>query len=125
MKRPPLGSGLASLIREVPNLDTLPLSPPSSSAPLSWPVEHPSALTPPALRLSARAALEKLSARPHHGVKAARAYLDKLRQVDGRTHVSLDLSGVDLTTCTMLSLRRGRIIDSTRYHFFGVSIWLR
>lgn len=113
-----LGRGLASLIHEVPAP-----APTSSTLPGSWPTEHPDALTPTPLRLFARNALEKLSVRSRVGLKAARAYLDHLRQADGRTHVSLDLSGIDLTSATMLQLKRGRILSETRYQFFGVSIW--
>jgi hypothetical protein len=123
MKRSTLGRGLASLIHEVPPPDT-PISP-GLSTPLPWPVEHPSALTPSPLRLDVRSRLEKLSTRSRLGLKAARAYLDRLRQQDGRTHVSLDLSGVDLTSSTMLQLRHGRVTTSKRYQFLGVSIWLK
>lgn len=117
-----LGRGLSALIHEVPKEeDTQTLYP---SDVLPWPVEHSHALTPTPLRLEARSSLEKLSTRPRLGLKAARAYLDHLRQLDGRTHVSLDLSGVDLTSSTMLQLRHGRVTSSKRYQFFGVSIWI-
>lgn len=101
-----LGRGLSALIHEVPSV----------------PEEDSTAQAP--LRLKARSSLEKLSTRPRSGLKAARAYLDHLRQLDGRTHISLDLSGVDLTNSTMLQLRHGRVTTSKRYQFFGVSIWL-
>lgn len=92
--------------------------------PLPWPVEHSHALTPTPLRLSARQRLEKLSTRPRSGLKAAHSYLDKLRQEDGRTHVSLDLTRVDLTHLTMIQLTRGRVVNQVRHSFFGViSIW--
>lgn len=92
--------------------------------PLPWPVEHAHALTPTPLRLSARQRLDKLSTRPRSGLKAAHAYLDKLRQEDGRTHVSLDLTRVDLTHLTMIQLTRGRVVNEVRHSFFGVlSIW--
>lgn len=120
MKTSRLGRGLASLIREVPKEE--PTYSPSLA--ILWPVEYLNALTPTPLRLSVREALEKLSTRPRTGLKAARAYLDKLRQVEGRTHVSLDLPpGVDLTSTTMLQLERERITNFTRYQFFGMSIW--
>lgn len=118
-----LGRGLASLIHEVPKEEE-----PSSRSPspaILWPVEHPTALTSVSLRLHVRSALEKLSTRPRHGMKAARTYLDHLRQMDARTHISLDLPlGVDLTASTMLQLKRGRITNSVRHSFLGlVSIW--
>lgn len=118
-----LGRGLSALIHEVPKEEK-----PSSCSPslaILWPVEHPEALTPASLRLSAREALEKLSTRPRHGMKAARAYLDHLRQMDARTHISLDLPpGVDLTASTMVQLKRERITNSVRHSFLGlVSIW--
>lgn len=92
--------------------------------PLPWPLEHPCALTPTPLRLSARSHLDKLSTRPRHGLKAAHAYLDRLRQEDGRTHVSLDLTRVDLTHLTMIQLTRGRVVNEVRHSFLGVlSIW--
>lgn len=131
-----LGRGLDSLIHAVddpvkestsyprhPGSD--PSDPTSSlSTPLPWPVEHPNALTPTPLRLSARSHLDKLSTRPRSGLKAAHAYLDKLRQEDGRTHVSLDLSHIDLTSCTMIQLTRGRVVNQVRHSFLGVlSIW--
>lgn len=120
MKTSRLGRGLASLIREVPKEE--PTYSPSLA--ILWPVEYPTALSTSIARLMAREALEKLSTRPRLGLKAARAYLDKLRQVEGRTHVSLDLPlGVDLTSTTMLQLKRERITNATRYQFFGVSIW--
>lgn len=124
-----LGRGLSSLIHEVPKEEEFKGS--NSSLVLSepihlplWPVEHLDALTPASLRLDARSRLEKLSTRLRLGLKAARTYLDHLRQLDGRTHISLDLSGVDLTSSTMLQLRHGRVTTSKRYQFFGVSIWL-
>lgn len=102
-------------------------STPSLSTPLPWPIEHaehPHALTSPPLQLSARQRLDKLSTRPRSGLKAAHVYLDKLRQEDGRTHVSLDLTRVDLTHLTMIQLTRGRIVNEVRHSFFGVlSIW--
>lgn len=128
-----LGRGLDALIHAVddPVRENLayPPGPPadlstSVSMPLPWPVEHPDALTPTPLRLSARQRLEKLSTRPRSGLKAAHTYLDKLRQEDGRTHVSLDLSHIDLTSCTMIQLTRGRVVNEIRHSFFGVlSIW--
>lgn len=128
MRRSTLGRGLDSLIHVVEDkpieeegLNNKPSA--SQTAPL-WLVEYPSALTPTSLRLSARSRLEKLSTRPRHGLKAARAYLEKLRSQEGRTHTSLDLSGVDLTHCTMIQLQKGRVVDSTRHSFLGlVSIW--
>lgn len=120
-----LGRGLSALIHEVPKEEDTQTVYPSGVLP--WPVEHaehPGALTPTPLRLEARSSLEKLSTRPRLGLKAARTYLDHLRQLDGRTHVSLDLSGVDLTNSTMLQLRRGRVTSSKRHQFFGVSIWI-
>lgn len=122
-----LGRGLDSLIHAVeePTKEIVPVCS-SLPTPLPWPVEHPSALTPTPLRLDIRSRLEKLSTRPRIGLKAARAYLDHLRQVDGRTSIDLTLSpDVDLTDRTMLNLRHGRISTQTRYQFFGVSIWLR
>lgn len=130
-----LGRGLDSLIhavdpvKESTSYPRHPGSDPSDptsnlSMPLSWPVEHPNALTPTPLRLSARQRLEKLSTRPRSGLKAAHAYLDKLRQEDGRTHVALDLKGVDLTQLTMIQLTRGRVVNEVRHSFLGVlSIW--
>lgn len=125
-----LGRGLDALIHAVederPATSTLQDSPSSSSTPLPWPVEHLSALTPTPLRLDVRLRLEKLSARPRMGLKSARAYLDHLRQVDGRTSIDLNLSGVDLTSCTMIQLQKGRVVDSIRHSFFRlVSIWTR
>ncbi len=120
-----LGRGLDSLIHAVEDATPASTSP-DSSTPLLWPVEHPDALTPAPLRLDIRSRLEKLSTRPRHGLKAARLYLDHLRQIDGRTHIDLDLSGVDLTSCTMIQLQKGRVVDSIRHSFFGVvSIWTR
>lgn len=122
-----LGRGLDSLIHAVDDPvreDLIQSSPAGPSEPLPWHIEPPSALTPTPLRLSARSRLEKLSTRPRHGLKAARTYLDKLRQEDGRTHVSLDLSRVDLTHLTMIQLTRGRVVNEVRHSFLGVlSIW--
>lgn len=117
-----LGRGLASLIHEVPPAEEPTCNP---SPAILWPVEHPEALTPAPLRLSAREALEKLSTRPAQGMEVARTYLDHLRQMDARTHISLDLPpGVDLTASTMLQLTRERITNSVRHSFLGlVSIW--
>lgn len=132
MRRTPLGRGLASLIHEVPEpapisqpqpLDLVP--PEDRTLPGSWPSEHPEALTSASARKRVQAALEKLSTRPRLGLKAARLYLDHLRQIDGRTHTSLNLSGVDLTSCSMLQLKRGRIEAEKRFEFCGVSIWLK
>lgn len=90
-----------------------------------WPVEHPTSLTPTPLRLAARQSLDKLSTRPRLGLKAARLYLDHLRQIDGRTSIDTSLSGVDLTKATMLQLTHGHVSQLKRYSIFGVSIWLR
>ena len=123
-----LGRGLDSLIHAVEDDEkenkTPHTIPPDPSTPLQWPVEHPDALTPTPLRLEVRSSLEKLSTRPRHGLKAARAYLDHLRQIDGRTSIDLDISRVDLTGLTMIQLTRGRVVDSIRHSFFGlVSVW--
>lgn len=125
MKPSRLGRGLDSLIHAVeePTKEVAPVCF-DLSTPLPWPVEHPDALTPTPLRLDVRSRLEKLSTRPRMGLKSARAYLDHLRQVDGRTSIDLSLSGVDLTSCTMIQLQKGRVVDSIRHSFFGlVSIW--
>ena len=124
-----LGRGLASLIHvvedEKPTEDAISVDSSPLPEPL-WPVEHPDALTPTPLRLTARKALEKLSTRPRLGLKAARLYLDHLRQLDGRLHIDTSLpSGIDLTSATMLQLTHGHTLKLKRYSFFGVSIWLR
>lgn len=119
MRRSTLGRGLASLIHEVPEPVEGMLYTTHGAR-----YERPHALTPTPLRAHVRSCLEKLSIRPRTGLKAARAYLDHLRQLEGRTSIDLTLSPqVDLTDRTMLSLRHGRISTQTRYQFFGVSIW--
>lgn len=121
-----LGRGLDALIHAVDDPVRESLIQPTSvdHSELPWHIEPSSALTPTPLRLSARQRLEKLSTRPRSGLKAAHAYLDKLRQEDGRTHVSLDLSRVDLTHLTMIQLTRGRVVNEVRHSFLGVlSIW--
>ena len=126
MRRSTLGRGLDALIHVVDDPVKENLTHPAStlSTPLLWPVEHPTSLTPTPLRLAARSRLEKLSTRSRLGVKAARLYLDYLRQIDGRTHIDTSLSGVDLTSATMLQLTHGHTLKLKRYSFFGVSIWL-
>lgn len=100
-----LGRGLDALLHVVEDkMENIPSKPSPASL---WPVEHPDSLTPPALRLSVRERLEKLSTRPRHGVKAARAYLDKLRRQDGRISLDLTTSRFDLTGSTLLHLKDG------------------
>lgn len=125
MRRSTLGRGLDALIHAVPDRQSPTHSAPDLSTPLQWPVEHSYALTSVPLRLAARQALEKLSTRPRTGLKAARLYLDHLRQIDGRTSIDTSTTGIDLTSATMLQLTHGHTFNLKRYSFFGVSIWLR
>lgn len=114
-----LGRGLDALIHAVEPIEAEldePVSLGPSSA-LPWPVEHPSCLSSPTLRLQARERLSEpsdLTTYPRHGVVAALSYLDKLRAERGRPSPDSDIDAIDLTHASMLQLKDGRLAHIER-----------